>query len=354
MKRCKWRWPAFTLVELLVVIAIIGILIALLLPAVQAAREAARRSQCSNNLKQYGLALHNYHDQAKLFPPGGVSYGSHGSNNCATGRYCLEWDTGETSPSIGWQVRILPFAEQAPLYTQVAGAADRQHIAYFNVTVNGQPARLTKVPYTRCPSDGMGDSRDTNWAQSNYSGSLGSQRTPSADGNCNMWLVGGQYPNLYNYENPGGGSDHGNDTDHIPGWGGKQNISGVFNRLGINIGMSDLVDGTSNVIFVGEILPMCNDHTGGWWYYNGMGNAHASTSVPINEFTTCTVPKKVTYPACTAQSNWNFSWGFRSMHPGGAQFLLGDGSARFIAETVNYQTYQRLGGRRDGQSVGNF
>ena len=351
MRRHGRWWPAFTLVELLVVIAIIGILIALLLPAVQAAREAARRSQCSNNLKQYGLALHNYHDVYKLFPVGGVSYGS-GNGNCnnVPGRYCLEWDDGDRTPTIGWQVRILPFAEQGGLWNAVASQGDRTHTAYWNVNVNGQPARLTKVPYSRCPSDPNADSVNSDWAQTNYTGSLGSTRTPSADGNCQPWLIAGVH-----FESPGGTSDHGNDTDHIPGWGGKQNISGMFGRLGINIGVQDVVDGTSNVIFVGEILPTCNDHTAGWWHHNGMGNAHASTSVPINEFTTCTAPRnRITYPNCTAQSNWNFSWGFRSMHPGGAQFLLVDGSVRFLGETINYATYQRLGGRRDGRSVENF
>ncbi len=125
-------------------------------------------------------------------------------------------------------------------------------------------------------------------------------------------------------------------------------------RLGLNIGMSDVTDGTSNTIFVGEILPMCHDHGGGFWWYNGMGNFHASTSVPINEMTTCVASKKINFPGCEPQNNWNLSWGFRSKHPGGAQFLLVDGSVRFISETVNYQTYQRLGGRRDGNSVGPF
>ncbi len=354
MKRRVWKWPAFTLVELLVVIAIIGILIALLLPAVQAAREAARRSQCSNNLKQYGLALHNYYDVNKMMPVGGVSFGTHMGANCtgsSPNKYCLEWDTGETSPCIGWQVRILPFAEQGQIYNAVASQGDRQHVRYADVSINGQPARLTKVPYSRCPSDGAADSRDSNWAQSNYSGSLGSTRTPSNNAACQPWITPG-----VNYESPGGTADHGNTTDHIPGWGGKNEISGMFGRLGINITFSDVTDGTSNVICVGEILPACHDHTGGWWYYNGMANAHASTSAPINEFNTCGVggPKRITNPACTSMDNWNYTWGFKSMHPGGAQFLLTDGSARFLSETINYATYQRLGGRRDGQPVGDF
>jgi len=345
---CSRGRRAFTLVELLVVIAIIGILIALLLPAVQAAREAARRSQCSNNLKQYGLALHNYHDTYKQFPIAGVSYGiDPQANNCGPNRYCLEWDAPDRSPTVGWQARILPYAEQAALWSQTQQTGDRSHVAYWSVTVDGQPARLKQVPYARCPSDaGKGDA---NWAQASYSGSLGSTRTPSADSNCQPYLTPG-----VNYESPGGDADHGNDTDLIPGWSGKRRISGMFGRLGINVSIADVTDGTSNVIFVGEILPDCNDHGAGWWHYNGMGNAHASTSVPINEMTTCLKATRVTFPNCRAQSNWNLSWGFRSQHPGGAQFLLVDGSVRFLSETINYTTYQRLGGRGDGQAVGQF
>jgi prepilin-type N-terminal cleavage/methylation domain-containing protein len=342
---------AFTLVELLVVIAIIGILVALLLPAIQAAREAARRTQCVNNLKQFGLALQNYHDVYKRFPVGGVSHGWQPGQNCTgavADHYCLEWDTGETSPSIGWQVRVLPFAEQQTLWDQVQPEGDRMHIAYFNATVDNRPARLTQVPYTRCPSDGT-EGQDSNWAQTNYSGSLGSTVTPSANGACQPWSTPGVH-----YENPGGGSGHGNDTDHIPGWGGKRNISGMFGRLGINISMSDVKDGTSNTIMIGEILPMCHDHGGGWWHYNGMGNAHASTSAPVNEFNTCIQSTRISNPACTPQNNWNYSWGFRSSHPGGCQFVLVDGTVKFISEDVNYATYQSLGGRQDGNPIGQY
>ncbi len=343
MKRSRRWWPAFTLVELLVVIAIIGILIALLLPAVQAAREAARRSQCTNNLKQYGLALHNYHDVYKMFPPAGTATANYQARGCDE-----PWDWSCPGPGISWQVRILPFAEQGALWNAVASQGDRTMTRYHDVLVNGQPARLIQVPYARCPSDGS-PGQDANWAQTNYSGNLGSQATPSANPACQPYLTAGVH-----YQNPGGTSGHGNDTDQVPGWGGRRVICGMFGRLGINITLADVTDGTANTLFVGEILPMCNDHGGGWWSYNGMGSAHASTSVPINEFTTCVNSKKITFPGCEAQSNWNLSWGFRSMHPGGAQFVLVDGSARFISETINYQTYQRLGSRNDGLTPGNF
>jgi prepilin-type N-terminal cleavage/methylation domain-containing protein len=342
------RWRAFTLVELLVVIAIIGILIALLLPAVQAAREAARRSQCANNLKQFGLALHNYHDVYKQFPIGGASKLLPISGDC------LEWTIG--GPRVSWHVRILPFIEDRATWDAVQPVADKipafagaNSVPYWDINTKGSidpnfRARLIQVNYARCPSDNYPG--DSNWAQTNYTGNLGSQRTPSNDGNCNDWFTPG-----VNYESPGGDSDHGNDTDLCPGWGGKRNISGMFNRLGININTADVTDGTSNTFMVGETLVDCHDHQDGWWDFNGMGNAHASTAVPLNDMTTCLNSAKITKPACHAQSNWNWSWGFRSHHPGGAQFCLADASVKFIQESVNYATYQGLGGRRDGRVI---
>jgi prepilin-type N-terminal cleavage/methylation domain-containing protein/prepilin-type processing-associated H-X9-DG protein len=322
------RRIAFTLVELLVVIAIIGILIGLLLPAVQAAREAARRSQCANNLKQFGLALQNYHDVNKQFPTAGANWGN---------------------PCISWQVQVLPFNEQRALYDMVSRGDKLQGdgvnvgtgIQWWHVVTDGVPnsanrARLKQVPYARCPSDaGVGNA---DWATASYGGSLGSQRTPSNDsGNCHIYITPGVH-----YDADRGAWDHGNTLL-------ANQISGMFGRLGPNIGMRDVTDGTSNTIQVGEILSNCHDHSNGWWDYNGMGNAHASTSVPINEMTTCLGSNKINYPLCTNPNNWNLSWGFRSQHPGGAQFLLVDGSVRFIPESVDYQTYQRLGGRADGK-----
>ncbi len=127
----------------------------------------------------------------------------------------------------------------------------------------------------------------------------------------------------------------------------------MFGRLGLNIAIADVTDGTANTFFVGESLPQCIGEGGnGWWYFNGNGNAHASTSVPLNTMNTCSPQiQPPTDPACTGQDKWNYSFGFRSKHPGGAMFLMVDGSARFFSQTIEYNTYQRLGARGDGLPV---
>ncbi len=319
----------FTLIELLVVIAIIAVLIALLLPAVQQAREAARRSTCKNNLKQYGLAIHNYHETTGAIPLG-ANYNGNWNNSV-----------------VGWQVRILPFADQAPLYNKMDfSAGGVSGTAGVDLLLpGGKYLRQTEVPYSKCPSDAS-PSPDGNWAQASYGGSMGSQKTDSASAACQPFFVAG-----VNYENPGGSAGHGNTTE-------KRYIAGIFGRvLSEKMTFADVTDGLTNTIFVGEILPACNDHGGGWWHFNGMANAHASTSVPINTMTTCNAPYKrqsPPFPTCTAQNNWNIAWGFRSSHTGGAHFLLGDGSVRFISENLDYNTYQKIGTRNDGLVVGEF
>jgi hypothetical protein len=123
--------------------------------------------------------------------------------------------------------------------------------------------------------------------------------------------------------------------------------------MGAGLRFRDVTDGVSNTIFVGEVLPRCHDHREGWWSNNGMGNAHASTVVPINNMTTCekATPSQITHPACTNMNNWNFSWGFKSEHPGGVHFLLGDDKVTFVSENLDHTTYQRLGGRADNNPV---
>lgn len=320
MSKERRKFRGFTLIELLVVIAIIAVLIALLLPAVQQAREAARRTSCKNNLKQYGLGLHNYHDTYGMFPIGGLS----------------NWGT----PNIGWQPRILPYMDQAPLFN--AMNFSNGGAAYNAQLPNGLYVRQNNVPYAKCPSDPSTDLTRNDWGFGSYCGSLGSQQTPSPNSACQPWLTAG-----VNYENPGGAAGHGNSAD-------AKDISGMFGRIGPVIKIANVTDGTSTVIMVGEIMSNCNDHSGSWWDFNQAGNAHASTSVPLNDMTTCPNSKKITNAACTANNNWNYSWGFRSAHVGGAHFVLVDGSVRFLSENIDYNTYQRLGGRRDGNVLGEF
>jgi prepilin-type N-terminal cleavage/methylation domain-containing protein len=312
------RKAGFTLIELLVVIAIIGILVALLLPAVQQAREAARRTQCKNNLKQYGLALHTYHDLYGMFTPAGDG----------------KWSDGT---GLSWHTRLMPQMDQAPVYNSLnMSAQDIGNTA--PAALNGIPLRKYKTAYARCPSDNT----RTDWGdnfQGSYVGSLGSNSTPSCDGNCNQWE---QFQNRPT-------AAHGNTTT-------AQDISGMFGRLGIWVRASDVLDGTSNTIMVGEHLSSdCNDHFDGTWKFNGHGNAHASTVVPINDYTTCTpIRGPITNTACTARCNWNYSWGFRSTHTGGAHFLLCDGTVRFLSQNINHTTYQALGGKDEGRSTGDF
>jgi len=331
MGRLRRRYSAFTLIELLVVIAIIAVLIALLLPAVQQAREAARRTQCKNNLKQYGLAIHNYHDTYGYFPIGGTGW---------------PWDPAPNGgPKISWQIRILPFADQAPIYNSFPMI---QNDAKASTPAGSNKAYWANImPYSLCPSDAHMIENPL-WgnggpAQTNYSGSLGSQTTPSNDSNCQPFL---------SFAEKNG--DHGNV------WG-KGNLSGMFARIMAHIKMGDVSDGTSGVIMVGEILGDCVDHEGGAWDVNGNGNAHASTVTPINNMETCAylgagqTPLGVAFgTGCRVKSNWDYSWGFRSAHVGGAQFLFVDGSVKMLSQNIDMQTYQRLGGRADNRPIGDY
>ncbi len=299
---------AFTLVELLVVIAIIGVLVALLLPAVQAAREAARRTQCTNNLKQLGLALHNYHDTFRAFP----------MNACYAG----------LGQRISWTMAILPYAEQESLWNQFG-----QGVWTWNITSEVEAGR-TEVPMFLCPSDpyrgtlkpadnpgGSGKYIDWWWnnsmAATNYKGVLGAN-----------WTIG-PYTRLYTagrFANKTSRSDDG------VNWG-----NGVFprndlhgNKESITVTrLSDVTDGTSNTLALGEALVywQCS---GGWVHESGVA---ATCAIPLNLW------KLYTHDRLTFVRNWGISYGFSSQHPGGANFCLVDGSVRFISDTVDHEIY---------------
>ena len=333
------RRQGFTLVELLVVIAIIGVLVALLLPAVQQARESARRMACGNNLKQYGLGLHTYHDIWKALPPCNQDF--------QTGP---DWNAGYTNSMVSWQARILPQMEQQPIFDALIWDRSSPNYGANSLvrTSAGQVAATQiQVPYARCPSDSYVGGIP---GQTNYSGSMGSQLVSSNPGTgqpCNIYFA----LNI-NYEDVGGSSDFASSSD-------ARTMSGVFGRGGVNVmSLASLLDGTANVIMVGEILPECHDHSGGgWWVANGSGNAHASTSCPVNVLTTCATDqndataRNYPSPQCFNWTNWNLTAGFKSRHPQGAQFVYGDGSVHFLMQQMNYSTYQRLGGRRDGRAL---
>ncbi len=314
----RHRWRGFTLIELLVVIAIIAVLIALLLPAVQQAREAARRTQCKNNLKQWGLAMANYHDTYLMYPIGG------------TGGCC------SVQPALGFMPRLLPYIDQAPLFNQINFSLVD---ANSQVLSNGKTVLSTVIPAAVCPSDPVNPYPGV--GQTNYDASLGSQGNRSVNPACEP------YQGFAQFVTPNNG-----DTLNIG------QISGMGSRDGPSIRIKDVTDGTSNTIHMGEVLPSCNDHSfGGLWHSNGMGNFHSSTIAPINDFTTCSwaTGSQIRLAGCTNWNNWNISWGFRSRHVGGAHFLFADGSVRFLSENIDHATtFQRLGGRADGQVVGSF
>ncbi|MBA3314861.1 MAG: DUF1559 domain-containing protein [Planctomycetota bacterium] len=318
---------AFTLIELLVVIAIIAVLIALLLPAVQQAREAARRTQCKNNLKQLGLAMHNYADTHGQFAPTIFNV------NGWPGNAPPEWGAHEKGTYL---VQMLPFIEQAPLF---------QAIDFKNwLTIDGRTRpdgklfRSTVIPIFMCPSDGSPELNGDR-ARFNYAYSMGAQQMNSLGGMCPTYDQT-TYPGGYFKT---GGAGHGNTYN-------SNDVSGIASRVQWAAKFRDITDGTSNVIAMGEVRPNCGDHSNnGWWHWNATWIA---TTAPINFPISCygeaAVPGAT---GCNQPNNWTTSQGFKSKHTGGAQFLMCDGSVQFLSENINYATYQALGDRRDGTPV---
>jgi type II secretory pathway pseudopilin PulG len=317
------------LVELLVVIAIIGILVALLLPAVQAAREAARRSSCSNNLHQIGIALHNYADVYKRLPPAAIWKKGRGTAAPASGE----------QRNFTWISFILPFMEQRPLHEQIdfrfpLGGPDA---SYAQVVKDGTniPISSKLVPTMLCPSDpgfqlGVESSHRIGW--SNYAGAEG----------YDWWFRGG----------------HG--------------LSGVFN-LNASVKLQDIKDGTSNTIAVAEASVSGFDpkpgapghqHSGdGLPRIHGEGNyvfrclllacntnndVHSSWGLPNPDGAVAgfwwrggPFAMQPTYIHCFGiNNNWP---GAHSLHPGGAQAVLCDASTRFLNENIDYPGEQFTG-----------
>ncbi|WP_437227341.1 DUF1559 domain-containing protein [Planctomicrobium sp. SH661] len=315
----------FTLIELLVVIAIIAVLIALLLPAVQQAREAARRSQCKNNLKQLGLALHNYHDNHNVFPYGS----SPGYPSGMSAQQIL--DAGGT-PKMGynWRVFILPYMDQAPLYSVLAAVNNSNYVA-----VETLAEQRTVIATLICPSEpapsvasnfsGDGDLvSSTTAALASYRGSAGPASTHAIDAYGCGYCVDNTTCLCTNR-----GENHVAPTGNGPG---------MFHHRADKIGMRHVTDGTSNTLMLGEGTFL--GPNGGTNFAQWMGTwALASTVNGIN------------MPNASAYYNGS---GFRSYHTGGAQFAMVDGSVRFINNNVNLMTLSSLGTKAGGEVLSEF
>jgi len=314
------RRPGFTLIELLVVIAIIAILIALLLPAVQQAREAARRATCKNKIKQVALALHNYHETHRVFPPVAINYGWC-SPNANQGADRLTHNKNGLS-------LLLPFLDQAPLYNRInqATANSAQNSGYCcsypgaGVPLAGNPddnadEMAVLLDVFLCPSDpgsthlgtstAYGTSAAPGPAQTNYE--LSADQTIA----CNYW------------------STQGATTRKIFGENSKSKIS-------------DIKDGSSNTIMVCETAREVANGEAPAWGMRGWVTTGGDVDPGINVWD---IPTGSTSPDV---GNLN-SWGqVGSLHTGGAHFGFGDGAVRFISENTDLTLLRRLGTMSDG------
>src|SRR5262245_24385755 len=297
----------FTLIELLVAIAIIAVLVALILPAVQQAREAARRVQCKNNLKQIGLAIHNFAEAFGELPPGGVYDGN----------------TGLRRGSVF--VYLLPMLDETPLFD----AYDLKKTNVDNTVLSsGNFAAATVLPSLVCPSDSH-PMYYFGRAPHNYAASRG----PTAV-----------------YDNPACSCNYPWASLALAPADDKYIFAGPFTRVGTRAKLKDIRDGLSNTLFFGEVRPECSEHIQNGWAASNDGNGYCTTLIPIN-YLTCN-PNDA--DPCRRPCNWNTEVGFKSAHSGGAHFLLGDGSVRFISESIDHQSYQYLGGKNDGKVVTDF
>lgn len=335
----------FTLIELLVVIAIIAVLIALLLPAVQQAREAARRSQCKNNLKQLGLAFHNYHETANAFP---------------SGYRVILTGTGWEGNYRNAFTQILPFMDQAPLYNQTdQGVPIMNGPSGYNATTLANNAALsaTIIAAFMCPSAPGDTQHDYAWAAGSLGNGIPTQATSWKGGRCDYVGTTGVrdvFGNLA-YNNAQGGDRE-----------------GCF-RVATNTGggetarMRDITDGTSNTFMLGEttggkiiylktlpasapVQAALGDRNGGSWIDPLQFENWLKGSLnPPN-------PANPTSPGGPCPINCSNIRGnsYHSFHTGGAHFLMCDGAVKFISENIAAQTMAGLITRKKGEIVGEF
>lgn len=317
MHQSKPSRRGFSLIELLVAIAIIAVLMALLLPAIQQVREAARRSQCKNNIKQLGLALQNYHETFGVF----ACHMSAGYLPGAVGRGSVF-------------VHLLPFVDQSPLYNQL-NFVNGTNIS--EQTVNGILVDTIKISTYLCPSEPFPINPD-GVVNAGYWTNCGAQKAP---GTCTMFPIGGAANGFFNT----GSANWAATLD-------PNQVSGVFARHAWAARMRDITDGLSNTLGIGEVRAYCSYDLKAGWAANDRGGG--LTTQTINWKTCPEDYARSGGNTCNSPDDPNVAMGFKSPHVGGAHFVLCDGSVRFINENVDYATYQALGDRRDGKVVSEF
>jgi prepilin-type N-terminal cleavage/methylation domain-containing protein len=296
----KRRNRGFTLIELLVVIAIIAVLIALLLPAVQQAREAARRSSCKSNLKQLGVAMHNYHDTQGALP---------------TGRHGCCWGT--------WQVAILPFIEQGNMFKLYRNSGGNGTGPRYSSSPNTTNVCNKRITVLSCPSDTpnrpFGNLTNHNYAV-NF-GNTGYGQQSSLNG---VLFQGAPFANKVAFK------------------------------------FKSITDGTSNTLFVAEVQQGQGRDLRGfsWW-----GDASEFTTylgpnstLPDRIYTSyyCNSIPKAGLPCAAAAGSNPTMFASRSKHTGGVQVVLGDGSARFVSNNINLSTWRALSTTQGGEVIGNY
>ena len=299
----------FTLIELLVVIAIIGVLVALLLPAVQAAREASRRSQCSNNLRQMAIAMHNYHDVQQAFP---INY-----RPVVSGTY-------------SWMQAILPFIEQANLYNQIVIGGT------VSLPANTAVAN-TPIKTYRCPSDGLNQNGMMNGA-SDGGGTKAITNYKACSGAAWTWVIvnlnNARWPN----DNPPNALLH---CDGLACSNSYSSPATLPSDLMKNMTrFSTVTDGTSNTFAIGEAIPAWTQWC--WWY--NQNAAVATCGIPLNY-------RKGLDKLEQFANQWQRNYSFYSLHPSGANFAMCDASVRFIPDNIDTATYRALATIEAGETI---
>jgi prepilin-type N-terminal cleavage/methylation domain-containing protein/prepilin-type processing-associated H-X9-DG protein len=340
---------AFTLIELLVVIAIIAILIGLLVPAVQKVREAAARTQCINNLKQIGLALHNHHDTFKAFPSGGTVYLEEDGPTATPSALGSTTPADYRSQAWGWGFQILPYIEQSNVWT-------------IGVS-NGALAKATVIPVYTCPSR-RGDMVYQGWFHSDYAANGGSNVTAAgkqgpgqSDPNPNGVIVMNVAADNYVLNYPGGAAKFRAANPPLPILATMQNV----------VRMTSITDGTSNTLFVGEkfISPKYYQpgNTGSgyafqWGDLNGYTAGVGWDQVRYGYWPPMQDNDNMRYDACYVDPATGKCTGrpntvdmFGGPHPGGTPAVFCDGSVKLISYSISQIMMQNLTNKADGNVI---